>query len=122
MAPEPVKIPLTRGMVALVDAEDAERVRAYRWCAQLRGKRVYAARSAGARKALIYMHRMILNVDGTPGIKRQVDHRNGNGLDNRRANLRLCTPSENRVNAPASASNTSGVRGVRWDRQRLEWQ
>jgi hypothetical protein len=84
------EIPLTQGKVALVDDEDFERVAKYPWFLLRSGTCRYAirnARSGGCR----LMHQLIL---GTRG----VDHVNGDGLDNRRANLRVAAQSENMRN------------------------
>jgi hypothetical protein len=56
----------------------------------------------------ILMHRIIM--DANKGIV--VDHKNGNGLDNRRQNLRICTHSQNMANRSISTRNTSGYKGV----------
>lgn len=113
-----MQINLSKGKVALVDAEDYERVSSLRWHAKKKGKTWYAMRSVpkGSRyengepkyKAC-YMHRLIM---GAPeGI--EVDHENGDGLDNRRSNLRLATKSQNQQNQPLlHGANTSGYRGV----------
>jgi hypothetical protein len=92
-----VKIPLTRGKCATVDHEDAERLLPYKWY-HFAGSvgREYAATSIGGRRnrVTIYMHRFIL--DAPKGM--QVDHRDGDGLNNTRANLRLCTGAQNVAN------------------------
>jgi hypothetical protein len=106
----PRTIPLTRGLVALVDAEDYERLARHRWHAEEPKPGVYyAARREGA--TLIYMHRETLGLDVTV-----VDHRNGNGLDNRRANLRLATVSLNNCNARKRATARAPFKGVDWHR------
>lgn len=51
----------------------------------------------------------------------QVDHVNGNTLDNRAANLRLATPSQNACNHGPQSRNGSGYKGVSWDRSRGKW-
>jgi len=61
------------------------------------------------------MHRVIL-----PDAE-EVDHINGNGLDNRRANLRPATGIENRRNRRRSRKNTSGYAGVSWDKVNRKW-
>lgn len=84
-------IPLTRGKVALVDAEDYGRLSALKWFALcFRGTKWYAARKPAAKTVM--MHQMILGCQG-------VDHINGDGLDNRRSNLRPASVSQNAFNA-----------------------
>lgn len=63
------------------------------------------------------MHRAIL------GAKKgeESDHRNCNGLDNRRANLRLCTTSQNQMNRRKQDGCTSNFKGVFWDKERRKW-
>lgn len=87
-------IPLTRGYFARIDADDLEKVSRHSWHASLgAGKRPYACASAGFgefEKGLA-MHRLVTNCpDGMVP-----DHINFDTLDNRKANLRICTPSEN---------------------------
>lgn len=64
------------------------------------------------------MHRLITGA----GAGQQVDHINGNKLDNRRSNLRLCTQSENMRNRGATALNTSGFKGVHWSANDRKWR
>jgi hypothetical protein len=52
---------------------------------------------------------------------RVVDHRNNDGLDNRRANLRPATQSQNMINRPKKPNTASKYRGVRWDKSRNLW-
>lgn len=104
------EILLTRGMVALVDDEDFERVSRYSWRAHIGrdSKSFYAARS----NKCIRMHREIIGAK----YGQIVDHINGNTLDNRRHNLRFCNPSQSAMNRGISPSNTSGYKGVFRDR------
>lgn len=112
------EIPLTRGKVALVDDEDFERVAVHKWCYMTAG---YAARSvhvSGKTKKLIYLHRFLLQMpDG-----KRVDHKDGNKLNNCRSNLRLCTQQENMRNTKHYASNTSGHKGVSFDKTTGTWK
>jgi len=85
-------IPLTRGKFAIVDKADYEWLSQYRWCTLGGGERPYACRRENGKT--IYMHRQIMR----PPEGMCVDHIHGVTLDNRRANLRLCTPSENMRN------------------------
>lgn len=95
-------IPLTRGKVALIDDEDYAEVSKHKWLAQYRKTRniFYALRfiknpTGKPRQKTLYLHRAIMQ----PHPKMQVDHINGDPLDNRRANLRVCTASQNRRNS-----------------------
>ena len=110
-----VEIPLTRGFVAIVDDEDAD-LAALKWYAQRHRRTVYASRgSSGSRMRL---HRAIGDRIGLEGL---VDHINGDGLDNRRANLRSATNSQNLANRPRQVNNTSGFKGVSWDKRTHRW-
>jgi len=88
------EIPLTKGLVALVDDEDFEWLSQWKWLAD-GGERngVYAMRVD--RQSRVYMHRLILQ----PALGLVGDHINGHTLDNRRSNLRSCTPRENKINS-----------------------
>jgi hypothetical protein len=101
-------IPLTRGLHAIVDAADYQWLSRYKWHALCSRKKrtFYAARNVGRRAVL--MHRVIMK----PPKGMVVDHINGNGLDNRRCNLRICTPAENTRNAPKRPGTRSRFIGV----------
>jgi hypothetical protein len=101
------RIPLGNGLAATVDDSDAERVSCFRWYAVAEhGKRYAIGRDANGRN--VRMHRLIL---GAPtGV--WVDHVNGNGLDNRRENLRAATRAENGRNRGAQRNSASGFKGV----------
>jgi hypothetical protein len=104
------KIVLTQGFVALVDDEDFERVvEAGSWRVHKRGARRWASHT-GAQKDIL-LHRFIL--DAQPG--QQVDHVNGDGLDNRRANLRWATSAENSANRRKGVGAVSRFKGVGFD-------
>ncbi len=107
---ECVQIQLTQGKMALVDAADVHLIANRCWQAQQRhdGKAWFAVGSDGTR-----MHRVILNAPNN----KIVDHRNGDGLDNRRTNLRLGTQSLNCVNrrsTPGPFLRGAQRRGTRW--------
>ena len=63
------------------------------------------------------MHRYILNLKKGD----MIDHINGNGLDNRRSNLRICTHTQNQANRRLSKNNTSGYKGVWWSGINNKW-
>ena len=124
--PEPVRVPLgSRGgrYHAVIDSRDYHRVRAYKWhvhVAHRRGGKIYRyaiARTQHKRNSpIIGMHALILRVRrGT-----DVDHRDGNGLDNRRRNLRRATRQTNAHNQELRCTSTTGFKGVAYvyDRKR----
>ncbi len=107
-------IGLTQDKFAIVDAEDYEWLSKYKWHVEKDDCTYYAARSVSKRN--ISMHREILSApDGLV-----VDHRNHNGLDNRKENLRLCTVAENNRNRrPYRRGNMwSKYKGVSFDKNR----
>lgn len=110
-------VPLTKGHFAIIDSADAAEIGKYKWTAKENGNTVYAYRKASGGRANIWMHRVLAGADD-PSI--DVDHKNRDGLDNRRCNLRLATRSENLRNR-ISVKNTSGFKGVSWDKTRGLW-
>jgi hypothetical protein len=107
------------GLVALVDDEDYAWLCQWNWSAvsthRLNGG--YAMRRDNQSGKTILMHRLIL---GAPeGI--EVDHINGSGLDNRRANLRLVTLQQNRQNRSKGRNNQTGFKGVTFDKKSGKW-
>jgi HNH endonuclease len=117
------EIPLNHGKVALVDDADYERVMTRTWYAVQHKKRWYAKsgfyRGLGKTTTTVYMHRFIFNLP--PGRKNEVDHRNGNGLDNQRSNLRVCTSAQNKMNVGLRKDNRSGYKGVGWHSKMKQW-
>lgn len=110
---------LTRSMVALVDLEDAELVGRHLWHAYRdRGGTWYARTNTprGSRPASIRMHRLIMGGEGAV-----VDHIDGNGLNNRKSNLRPASGSQNAANS-GSRSGTSQFKGVCWDKRNGLWE
>lgn len=102
------QIKLTQGKFAYVDDEDFERVNQYKWYFSKNKWGGYAQRNM--LKKTILMHRFILN----PSKNMEIDHKNSNGLDNQKMNLRICTSTENKHNASLRKDNTSGYKGVYW--------
>jgi hypothetical protein len=106
------QIPLTQGRFAIVDDEDYHWLVRFRWCVGRTGAKHQharrAARTSDGKFKDILMHRLIMgDPDGL-----QVDHINGDTLDNRRANLRLATPRQNMANQKVKINNTTGFKGV----------
>lgn len=113
-------VPLTKGYEAIIDASDAEEVGRYNWHVLVNpGKPTYAMRTdhSSETKRTIRMHRTLLPTD--PGI--EVDHEDGNGLNNRRSNLRPATSSQQNYNQRIRRDNKSGYRGVSWSHQMQKW-
>lgn len=110
-----VLVPSTQGQFFMIDADDEKWVRFYKWCAQQsRSGSWYAiAWIAGARASL---HRQIMNAPA--GVL--VDHRDGNTLDCRKANLRLVTRQQNCMNR--SKLKTSLYKGVIFIPKHSKWQ
>lgn len=110
-------IPLSQGKFAKVDDEDYERLMLRKWHWNIRGYAIsstYINRKVGC----LYMHRVIMN---TPeGM--QTDHINGDKLDNRKENLRVCTSAENKANKGKQSNNTAGYKGVCWQKYAKKWQ
>ena len=109
----PKELPLTQGRVAIVDDEDFERLSQYRWRYNVYAKRSLP-RAAGQPQKAMYLHREIMQ----PPAGMEVDHINGDRLDNRRSNLRVCTRAENQANRKAQAGS-SRYKGVSlWKRHK----
>lgn len=115
-------IPLTNGFSAIVDEEDIAFLLQWQWRAHGKFPQLYAVRDVWLpdvkKLPMILMHRVLCGCPTTYG----VDHINGDGLDNRKANLRLCTSSLNQANRKRSVLNTSGFKGVTWNRSVGKWQ
>jgi hypothetical protein len=113
-------ITLTQGYEAVIDTADVPLLEGWNWQAGVDENTVYAMRNArsNGRWRKIQMHRVLLNdPDGLV-----VDHIDGDGLNNRRANLRAVTTQQNAFNQRAAKGNTSGFKGVTWIKQGKKWQ
>jgi hypothetical protein len=112
-------ITLSGGEVAIVDDADYALVSPHTWRLNEKG---YAQASIyiDGKRFNIRMHRLIMGLrNGDP---RRVDHRNGVRLDNRRGNLRICTVADNNRNKRIGNTNTSGLKGVHWEKDRRVWR
>lgn len=120
------QIQLIDGGVAIIDETDYKKVCGYRWYRTKSSNPnvpIYAAAHTyrNGRKCTILMHREIM--DAAPG--QEVDHRFGDGLDNRRAHLRLGSRAQNKrgfVRKIFTRAVTSRFRGVSWNRFRHNWR
>lgn len=113
-------VPLTKGYEAMIDASDVELVDSFNWQALVGSHAVYAQRidRSGSKKKTIRMHRVISGA----GHGLEVDHINGNGLDNRRSNLRVATHQQNLQNQRISKTNNTGFKGVSWHKTARKWR
>lgn len=105
------EIPLTQGRVALVDDADYEWLSQWKWCySKANDYKGYAIRSVyvNGKGGRISMHRFIMQADH----ESVVDHQDGNGLNNTRSNLRICTRQQNAMNMRKQANTTSRYKGV----------
>ena len=119
-------IDLTRGFCTSINVADLEHANKFKWRVSVQKRKdgsirsKYAIsstpRSSGSRGAIL-LHRHLMK----PPHDLQVDHINGNGLDNRRFNLRIANKSENQQNSRTPCNNTSGNKGVFWHKNKGKW-
>lgn len=102
-----------KSKVMLCDIDDWERLKQLYWTEH----NGYAVTTKNYDHPIF--HRLVMNIDDP---KIQVDHINGNRLDNRKSNLRLCTNQENSMNKYENSNNTSGYKGVYFDKNRNKWR
>lgn len=110
------EIEITGGSV-LIDLEDAHLLQKMKWNAERGYARRTKAVDSEGRSGTRYLHREIMKAG--PGD--YVDHINQNRMDNRKANLRICTNAENLRNRTKQSNNTSGFKGVTLDKRRKVW-
>jgi hypothetical protein len=109
----------TNGHEILVDDEDLPLVSQCRWSVfrpSPRNRSLYARTYTPGR--MVYMHRLIAGC----AKEERPDHKNGNGLDNRRGNLQVVSHRQNCANQPLLRNNTSGFKGVCWHRDSRKWR
>jgi hypothetical protein len=122
-------INLTRGYSAMVDDGDYESLKDFKWQSAIRKRRdgsvcIYAKRAyavplneGGYKIFTVFMHRQIT---GAPSGK-QVDHWDGDGLNNRRINLRIATSSQQQANKTGKTNGITRFKGVRVSRSNRSW-
>jgi hypothetical protein len=116
------KIKLTKGFEAIVDDEDFEYLSQWKWHISTNGyamrkEHIHIAKNKYGHK-IFRMHRVINN---TPD-DLFTDHINRDKLDNRRVNLRTVNKSQNGLNVGVGSANTSGYKGVYWDKFNNKWR
>lgn len=110
------EIPLTQGKFAIVDDEDFDLVNRYKWRAYLNHGIWYAKRDVrlpGGGRIVKLLHMFLTGFA-------QTDHRNGDGLDNRRVNLREATRSQNNANQ-RKTRGSSRFKGTCWHKAKKRW-
>ena len=118
---------INQGKVVLVDDWNYDWLNQYKWFARKTGNNWYAVRNkvvrshsearkmgTSTRHTCIYMHRFIMNAPGGMDI----DHINHNTLNNQKDNLRICSPSQNRMNQLPRRCAFSKYKGVGWHKQK----
>jgi hypothetical protein len=114
-------IKLTYGKWAIMDEIDYPLVKDFRWFTKHSHGNYYALANPPRRLGIgkiIRMHRLIMGLSSNL----QIDHRNRQGLDNRRSNLRLATHAQNQRNGKRPKTNTSGYKGVNWHKLSQKWR
>jgi len=115
------KIRLTEGKYTIVDLQDFYLLNDYDWVTYGKGDCIYAVRhliSADVKEQIVRMHRYIMKAPE----ELLVDHKNGDGLDNRRSNLRLATFSQNMQNRRKHKKTSSKFLGVCFDKRNGKWR
>lgn len=110
-------IPLTQGKFAQVDDEDYEHLMQWKWHAYKSKRNMYAGRSV--KNVKVSMHRYLLNLKDFNDV---ADHKNNDGLDNQRCNLRVATRSQNGANRRSHLNSSSKYLGVSFNKDRKKWK
>jgi hypothetical protein len=114
------EIELTRGFIAFVDDQDFDELNKFKWRVCIYGRNIYAERTSkrdhNGKKKNIRMHRQVMRFPKG----KVVDHRDHNGLNNQRANLRLCTVQQNALNNVGTPATSKFV-GVCWNKSCKKW-
>lgn len=122
-----MEITLKSGHVVFVDDADFSTVSIYSWRVQkkdrgsekgvIEGVRTEIRIAGETKRRSVLIHRFLLN----PQNNMKVDHIDGDVLNNRRYNLRICTDQQNLRNSKKKNTNTSGFKGVSWDKRAKKW-
>lgn len=109
-------IPLSRGLFATVDDADFDWLNQWKWSCHGHSPLFYAATKIKGK--IVKMHRLLIN----PKDGMQIDHIDGDRINNQRLNLRACTQAENCRNTKKHTDNTSGFKGVHYNPKRKKWE
>ncbi len=115
-----VSTPKHPGVFAMVDDADFEEINQWKWSAEKRPSGFYAIRGTtiNGKRTTIRMHRQIA---ATPD-QSEVDHADGDGLNNQRINLRPCSVMQNQQNKKSCHYSSSKYKGIFWDRSNNYWK
>ena len=116
-----IQIPLKQGQFAIIDNEDFNLVKDYKWHLKKERYTYYVRaniRLSSGKYKMIRLHRLILNLSNSE----ICDHINGNGLDNRKINIRIATHAQNNANRKKAQKKSSKYKGVCWNKERNLWQ
>lgn len=102
---------------AIIDAEDYKLCKDRKWRRDRRYRtdRAAAVTTGNTKTGVLYLHHIIM------GRKDTIDHKDGNTLNNRKSNLRFCNTRENNRNSKLPKNNTSGYKGVSWNKNIRKW-
>ena len=117
-----MEVTLSRGFQALIDDEDYNLIKVFKWHVIPQRNTFYAAsrENNNGKRRLVYMHRLILRL---PHFVPMIDHKDMNGLNNCKDNLRICTRNQNHQNTPkARGIYTSVFKGVSWIKHIKKWR
>jgi HNH endonuclease len=115
------EILLRRGFVVLIDDDDYLWASQFKWCVYGRHAYVHRAlKRVNGKQMREHLHRAILGLKH--GDSKYVDHIDGNGLNNQKSNLRLCTMAENIRNQKLHRNNSTGFKGVSWNKQKKKFK
>lgn len=106
---------LSNGGYTIIDNIDYELVKNYKWY-KIKKRNTWYARTC-IQKKCVYIHRLIMN--HPEGM--MIDHLDGNALNNRRNNLRICTVGQNNRNTRKRKGGTSKYKGVSWCKEKMKW-
>lgn len=108
----------SKGYSFLIDFDDLDRVKEHCWKVNKRGYVTSVSPMINGKRTYMSLQRFITRCSDKTMV---VDHINHNTSDNRKCNLRICTPSQNLFNVKPTAYNKSGVRGVRFSKTENKW-
>lgn len=117
------KIRIAKDAYTIVDDEDYQYLSQFKWYYNKhRGYAHFGGRHSDLFRNKALMHRVILGLNDKSSSHIEVDHINRDKLDNRKSNLRLCDHSSNQSNSKLRVNNSSGYRGVHWNKATKMWR